>query len=148
MSLSTKAIDRLFDRLSATYGAQWHRVWDGVPMNDVKSLWAQELAGFENNLDAIVWALENLPERAPNVIVFRNLCRNAPTPPEKMLPLPKADPARMAAELAKLGTIAQAQKATTFDHKSWAKRILSQVEAGDKVRPVCVRFAKEALGMA
>ncbi len=26
----------------------------------------------------VAWALENLPERCPNVIEFRNLCRQAP----------------------------------------------------------------------
>jgi hypothetical protein len=145
MSLSIKAIDRLFERLGATYGAQWHRVWDGVPMADVKTLWAQELAGYENNLEPIVWALENLPERAPNVIVFKNLCRSAPAHEVVQLPEPKADPERVKAELEKLGQVKSAARANLVGQKDWARRIVARHEAGEILNPICLRFARQAL---
>ena len=37
-------------------------------------------------------------------------------------------------------------KNTTVDHKEWASRIIGKHEAGEKVRPVTLRFAREALG--
>jgi hypothetical protein len=147
MSLSVKVIDRLFERLSATYGATWAHQWDAVPMNDVKSAWAHELSGYEGRLDALAWALENLPERCPNVIVFKNLCRQAPAVVVERLPEPKADPERIRAELAKLGhhRAARGARANEIDHKGWARRIVARHDVGEKVRPYSLRIAREAL---
>ena len=147
MSLSMKAIDRLFERLSATYGNQWNRMWSGIPIADVKTSWAHELGGFERDLQPIAWALENLPEKAPNVIEFRNLARKAPTPELKQLPAPKADPSRVAAELAKLATVRADVTESAIDHKAWAKRLIARHNAGEKLMPISLRFAREALNM-
>jgi hypothetical protein len=146
MTLPVKAIDRLFERLSATYGEQWNRQWANVPIVDVKTVWAHELAGFAGQLEALAWGLENLPERCPNVIEFRNLCRRAPAPELPRLPEPKANPERLKQELSKLKDIrAEVFAAQTIDHKAWAKRIIARHEAGENVKPVNLRFAKEAL---
>jgi hypothetical protein len=95
MTLPVRVIDRLFERLLATYGQQWQGLWSGVPIVDVKSLWAAELALFADRLDAIGWALENLPERPPNLVQFKALCRQAPRPEVPALPLPERNPERM-----------------------------------------------------
>lgn len=147
MSLPTKAIDRLFERLSATYGAAWTRQWADVPINDLKAAWAHELAGFAGNLEALAWALENLPERCPNVIEFRNLCRRAPAPELPRLPEPKADPERLKLELSKLGAVRAKAVAGAglVDHKAWARRIMGRFDAGDRINPTTLRFAREAL---
>ena len=42
MSLPTKVIDRLFGRLSLTYGSQWLSMWQGLDLNDIKSLCGAE----------------------------------------------------------------------------------------------------------
>lgn len=149
MSLPNKAIDRLFERMAATYTTAWVRQFEVVPMQDVKTAWAHELAPFAGRLDAIAWALENLPGKCPNVIEFKTLCRQAPRPPEPALPMPAANPERMREELAKLGHIEKAKRmnASTFDHKAWAKRLIAQHEAGEKVKPISLRFAREALRM-
>ncbi len=147
MSLPSKAIDRLFDRLAATYGNEWINRWQGLDSMAVKSLWAHELSGFAGKLDAIAWALENLPPRSPNAIEFKHLCRQAPTPEVPRLPEPKADPERLKLELSKLDEIRAKAVANTglVDHKAWARRILGQFDAGDKVNPTTLRFAREAL---
>ncbi|MEN9885451.1 MAG: hypothetical protein RL758_29 [Pseudomonadota bacterium] len=146
MSLPAKAIDRLFERLAATYGAAWTRQWADVPINDVKSAWAHELAGFTGRLEAIAWALENLPEKCPNVIEFKNHCRRAPMPEAPKLPEPKADPERVKAELAKLKVMVnKPQQKSTVDHKAWAKAILDRKDAGARINPTTLRFAQEAL---
>lgn len=149
MTLPIKAIDRLFERLSATYGAAWTRQWLDVPMADVKTAWGHELSGFAGQLESVAWALENLPERCPNVIEFRNLCRRAPAPDLPRLPEPKADPERLKRELSKLGEIRAKAVANTglVDHKAWARRIVGRYEFGDKVSPPALRFAREALLM-
>lgn len=149
MSITVKVIDRLFERMAATYGAQWSRQWDGVPIGDVKTAWAHELTGFAQRLEAIAWALENLPERCPNAIEFRNLCRNAPAPAAKPLPTPPANPERLRAELAKLGHNPKAPRDTdaSVDPKGWAKRIVARHDAGEKVRRISLLFARQALGL-
>lgn len=145
MSLPTKAIDRLFERLAATYGAAWTRMWGDVPMIDVKAAWAHELAGFENDLESVAWALDNLPERCMNVIEFRNLCRRAPAADVQRLPEPKANPERLRSTVVKLADVRKAVTSTTVDHKGWARAILGRFNAGEKVNPCSLRFAQEAL---
>jgi hypothetical protein len=145
MSLPTKAIDRLFERLAATYGAAWTRQWADVPMSDAKTAWAHELSGYGNRLDVLAWALENLPERCPNVIEFRNMCRRAPAPDLPRLPEPKADPERLKAELSKLGEIrAQVAKSST-DGRDWAGRILAKKKS--TVSAYAWKCAEQAMGM-
>lgn len=148
MSLSNQAIDRLFNRLGATYGAQWDKSLGNAPLNDVKTVWAHELSGYasETGLKSVAWALENLPERVPNAIQFRNLCRLAPATEAPRLAEPKADPQRLAAELAKLGDMrAKVASESRVDHKAWAKRIIARHDAGDRINPTTLRFAREAL---
>lgn len=145
MSLPIQALDRLFSRLAATYGAAWERNLGSTPLADVKTAWGHELSGFSGRLEAIAWALENLPPKCPNVIEFKNLCRQAPAPEAPRLPEPKADPERLKAELSKLGEVRKAVVSSSVDHKAWAKRLIARHEAGDRIRPVTLRFAKEAL---
>ena len=148
MSLSAKAIDRIFDRLAVTYGAAWERSLGSAPISDVKTCWAHELSGFSGRLEFVAWALENLPEDPPNAIKFRNLCRMAPTPDVPKLPEPKADPARVRAEVAKLMDavgIKRGPQAKPSDHKAWAKCILAEQEDSGKVSAIRLRFAREAL---
>jgi hypothetical protein len=146
MSLSNQAIDRLFTRLGATYMAQWDRALGSAPLGDVKTLWAHELAPFSNSLHRIAWALENLPARCPNVIEFKQLCRQAPAPDVPELPEPKADPERLKQELSKLGDLrAKLVTDTRVDHKAWAKRIMVRYRAAERINPTVLRFAREAL---
>ena len=145
MSLPLQAINRLFDRLAATYGGAWLRQWDGMDPAAIKSLWAHELAGYENNLAAIAWALENLPETCPNLIQFRNLCRKAPEVEQKRLEMPKADPARVAAELAKMAPFLSAKPSAHADSRAWAKAILQRIKAGEVINPTAAQMAKDAV---
>jgi hypothetical protein len=145
MSLSNQAIDRLFTRLGATYGAQWDKSLGSAPLGDVKTLWAHELSTYANSLHRIAWALENLPARCPNVIEFKQLCRQAPAPEALALSEPKADPERLKRELAKLADIKKAVVADKVDHKAWAKKIMFRYTAGERINPTSLRFAREAL---
>jgi hypothetical protein len=147
MTLPIKAIDRLFERLGATYGAAWTRQWVDVPMNDVKAAWSHELQGYASNLQPIAWALENLPERCPNVIEFRNLCRHAPAPEVPRLPEPKVDPERLKQELAKLSSIRASVAPGSNDGREWARRIIGRLEAGERINPATLKCAKDALRM-
>ncbi len=150
MSLSLKAVERIHERMAMSYGAQYSRMWAGLDPNGLLAMWGSELASFASQpgLQRIAWALENLPERCPNLIEFKTLCRAArveiDTP---MLPLPKADPERVRAELSRLGYIPKEQRMQvgTVDHKAWAKRLIARHEAGEILKPYTLRCAQEAL---
>jgi len=142
-----KAIDRLFHRLGATYGAEWDRSLGQTPIADAKTVWAHELSVFKNSLHRIAWALENLPDRCPNVIAFKSLCKQAPTPQEIALPAPKADPERIAAELAKLAPLRQRVDCqSSYDTRAWAKTLKARHLAGDRLNMNQVRCYRLALG--
>jgi hypothetical protein len=148
MSMPLQAVDRLFSRLTMTYGPSFTRTFDGIDLNEVKSLWSHELSFYNTHekMSDIAWALENLPERAPNIIEFRNLCRKAPKRELPMLPEPKANPERLKAELSKLMAPAReaAEKSKFTDGREWARRILSRQAHGEIIPMACLRFAKEA----
>jgi hypothetical protein len=143
MGLPIKAIDRIFSRLAATYMAAWDRSLGAVPLSDIKTAWSYELGGFENRLQDVAWALDNLPEKPPNVIEFKKLCRLAPVTETPQLEAPKADPERLKAELAKLGHIAQRPPRHDLD---WAHAIMNRVKAGDRLCSYTKWSAEVALG--
>lgn len=148
MSLSLQAIDRLFARLNVTYGRDFMARWEGQDVMAVKSSWAHELAGFENHLHSIAWALENLPDRAPNIIEFRNLCRKAPAADVPRLPEPKADLARVNAELAKLGPLKAAlQNKPAVGGLDWAYSLQKRDNAGERLNMTVRKFYRQALGI-
>lgn len=149
MSLPIVAIDRLFARLHATYGAAWDRAMGSVPVADAKAAWAHELGGFAGRLQDVAWALEHLPERCPNVIEFRNLCRLAPAAEVAQLPAPPADPERIRAEMAKLGPMARQSLSVGGGaaNRNWAQRILARVAAGERVGRYARESAQVAMGL-
>lgn len=78
-------VDRLFVRLQGVYGrdftsqfSQLDSSGQDIGMMNAKQIWSEELGGFSEYPEAIAYALENLPERMPNAIVFREICRKAP----------------------------------------------------------------------
>lgn len=143
-------IDRIIKRLSGTYLAQWERMIGSTPISDVKTVWAHELSGFLQSreaMQAIAWVLDNLPEKCPNVIEFKGLCRKAPALESPQIEAPKADPARVAAELAKLGPLRTAP-VDRVDGRAWAHAILADVSAGVKRTPTVIQMARNVIGEA
>ena len=138
MSLPLPVIERLFDRLASTYGTDFTNRYVGE-VAKVKSVWAYELAGFGSNLKAIAYGLENLPERAPNIIEFRNLCCKAPESAPLMLDRPKADPKIIAMIVDGLKPLAKS------DRLDWARLIVANPKGRT---PTVVQMAKNAMGEA
>lgn len=69
-------IDALFNKMTVVYGNEWTKKWEGMPLAETKGAWAAELTGF--SVDQIKHALDMLPERPPNLIQFKNMCRQSP----------------------------------------------------------------------
>lgn len=136
-------IDWLFGRLHAKYGSEWARQYDGLPIGDAKSDWGSELAWTFGRQDVIRFALQNLPERCPNSIQFRNICRAAPAKTAVLLAEPKSNPVFIKEVLSKL-----AAPAAKTDGREWARRKLAAHAAGDRVGVFGLKLARQALGMA
>ena len=116
MSLPAAWTDKIFTKLTLAYGRDFLARWEGIDLNDVKSDWSHELAGFAEHPEAIAYALANLPPKAPSVIEFRALARRAPLPEVKLLDAPKADPARVAGSLDAAGGTPLPQRHTHAHH--------------------------------
>ena len=148
MSLPLPVLERLFARLNATYGRDFMSRYEGQDSGAVKTSWGHELDGYSNNLRPIAWALENLPDRAPNVLEFRAICRRAPAAEVPLLPEPKADPKRIADELAKLAPLRQrTEEHSRIDHKAWAKRLQARDAAGEPLNMNQRRCYRNALNL-
>ncbi|MDP3251305.1 MAG: hypothetical protein Q8M77_05280 [Hydrogenophaga sp.] len=150
MSLSLKAVERVHERLALSYGAQYARMWSGLDNSAVRETWCSELAAFASpsGMQRIAWALENLPDRCPNLIEFKSLCRAARVEQDApALPQPKADPERVRAELGRVGYKPKDQRLASgaVDQKAWARRLIARHEAGEVLRPYTLQCALEAL---
>lgn len=144
MSLPTPWVDRIFDKLTLVYGQDFLRRWADIDLNAVKSDWAHELSGFQQAPRAIAWALQNLPAgKAPTVLEFKFLARRSPPEELPKLDRPPADPDRVAAELAKLEPLKEKVLRSNTD---WAERIVARANAGERISPLPLRMAREALG--
>jgi len=140
----TQPIDRLFERLSMTYGIAWDNSIGTAPLNEIKSFWMNQLSGFmqsKESMMAISWALNHLPERPPNLVQFKNLCYQAPAVEKPQLPSPPADPERVKQEFAKLAGMNNPKS----DPKDWARKILGDYAAGVKKSPTVLKMARDAL---
>ncbi len=86
-------VEKIFARLLGIYGRQFSdkfsRMVGNVDagMENAKQVWAEELAGFGDQPDAIAYALKNLdPRFPPSALEFRELCRHAPRKEAPSLP--------------------------------------------------------------
>lgn len=146
MSLPSAWTDKIFTKLTLAYGRDFIGRWEGIDLSDVKTDWSHELSGFEDHPEAIAYALANLPQKPLTVIEFRAIARRAPVPDAPRLEAPKADPVKVAAEIAKQ-TGLKAAFAPKHNPKEWAERIVERAAAGEKIKPITLRFAREALGL-
>lgn len=148
---AASAVDYVFTIMAATYGAAWDRSLGIAPMADVKTVWGDSLDDFCANDDskrAILWGLKNLPDTVPNARQFRTLCRQAPAREVPQLDAPKADPQRVATELAKLAPLrAGVASASASDSKAWARAIVRRIADGARVSPGVATMARDALGL-
>jgi hypothetical protein len=127
MPLHSRYVEAIFARLLVRYGTAWTGKWKGVDLEAVKADWALLLEGVSSN--AIRYALENLPaEYPPTVAQFRALCCDRPNPEQKRLQAPKADPARVAAELQRMQRVR-----ATRNRLQWAYDLQEREKAGERL---------------
>lgn len=145
MSLPIEWVERIFKKLSVTFGRDFLGRYEGIPLMDVKTDWAHELSGFENHPEAIKHALQNInPNKPPTVYEFRNVCAAAPKLAAIDLPRPPQDPAIVAAIVSGI----KAKAATPNGMKDWAHRLKARHDAGIKLNAYQVSCYQTALKAA
>ena len=147
MALPTKAVERLFEKLQLTYGTEFTNKWGELNSMDLMTNWAFELAQFADNLNAIGWALQNLPDRCPNLIEFKNLCKQAPRPITVALDAPKAPVEVIDREISTMLAGLIKKPTDAGDHKRWARRLKERHEKGEHLSPYQINCYKTALDM-
>jgi hypothetical protein len=145
MSLPIAWVEQIFKKLALNYGADFMGRYKGLDITEVKADWAEELAYCVHRPDAIKFALSTLPDRAPTAQQFRALCMTAPAPvvAAKLVYEPKADPERLAVELAKLADLRNMP--ISDDNRGWAKAILAKHDAGVRMSPTTLELARLAV---
>ncbi len=126
-----EVINRLFAKLQGIYGhgftSKFSTGFNAASGQDdgwenAKSVWADELAGFEDHLEALKYALRNTdPVRAPSAREFLALCRQAPRKQSLHgLPhFPTPEDRERSASAAKAAS--QAVKASDNRERHWAR---------------------------
>ena len=147
MALPTKAVERLFEKLQLTYGTEFTNKWSELNSMDLMTNWAFELAQFADNLNAIGWALQNLPDRCPNLIEFKNLCKQAPRPITVALDAPKAPVEVIDREISKILAGLIKKPTDAGDHKRWARRLKERHEKGEHLSPYQINCYEIALDL-
>lgn len=138
---SMNTVDFIFARLTARYGDDWTRKWEGIDAASIKADWAHVLAGVHVN--AIVYALEYLPpDRPPTSAAFRDVCRRAPAPEAPRLEAPKADPARVARELRRLMTLRERERPTPAQA---AEVLMNREQRGERLTEFQRQFWRDVL---
>ncbi len=149
MSLPTKWVDAIFDRLSIAYGRDFLGRWEGMPIALVKTDWSECLKGFLDQPECIAFALANLPDsKPPTAQEFRAICRQAPVPMRVMLPPPKVEDSLVAEQLRKMASESFStpkDESGNFDYRRWAKKLKAAHEQGVKLSLVQVNAYRVAL---
>jgi len=141
MSLPIPWVTKIFDKLTLIYGKAFKARWEGLSIEDVKADWAQELAGFAENPDAIAYALKHIPaDRPPTVLQFKELCRKAP--PKTLAAISYTSSGAGIDAAKSLTTIITGNRA---DPKAWAKKLRAREEAGERLSPIQKGMWREAL---
>lgn len=142
MSIPSAWIDRIFEKLTLVYGAEFLSRWKGIPLDEVKADWVRELDGLENRPEAIKHALEHLPtDKAPTVLQFRELTRRAPDKGLPALPAPEVNPAAVARAVA----MANAAFNTPVDRMARQREHMAMELRGERVSPAQRDFWRRAL---
>lgn len=145
MKLPDEWIEKVMEAMAVRYGAEWLRMWEGVPIAKVKEDWATGLGWLWRRPDALRYGLANLPESPPNMAQFRAICNRCPDPEQKALPRPKADPKVVAKGREALRRVQRQLADEKAAGPSAVDRLLQLEAAGQQLTPGQRGFLQAAL---
>ena len=148
-SLPDRWIGKIFDEMQAMYGSKFTDMWKGIEPLAIRSTWAMTLAGFTARPECLKAALCACDERPwpPTLPEFLGLCRDAAKrvgSQHLALPAPEID---LEASGLRAKELAGAVKKTdAYDWLGWAKKLRTRYLGGERLLPVQIDMASEALG--
>lgn len=75
----TDGLNYIFAYMSAAYGNQFIRSFEGVKLEMVRMVWQKELGQYLQSKAVLDYALSKLPQDfPPSVFKFRELCKKSP----------------------------------------------------------------------
>ena len=78
--------DYIFTRMSAIYGANFARHWDGIDLVNVRAEWQKQLGNFLTYRPSMDYAIDRLNgDFVPSAIKFREFCNAGPALPRDEL---------------------------------------------------------------
>ncbi len=115
-------IERIFGRMEALYGSAFLDRWKHSDIDNVRRVWAEELAGFADHPEAIAHALKALTSKPtpPSLPEFLDLCRQAPRQFAPALEAPRLSPSEQAERAEAIS--AAFGRSADFDYLAWARR--------------------------
>lgn len=144
------AIDRLFARFIAIYGAQkMATAWGNGDAHERAIVWHETLCKFP--MSVVGDALRDLAEHGtgwpPTLPEFVQMVRDKVPPAAHRPALPVPDRRQADIELgAQKAAALKAAVSTRKDPRAWAHKILERHAAGDSsLAPITIQFAREAL---
>lgn len=149
-------VSKIFSIFQGNYGTQvldkfrtGERTESGgdAGIENALAQWADGLAGFAADPNALKRALENLPRLPPSLPEFRDLCRCYATRGtlQQALPAPDVTP-RQAAERQAQIEQALSGRPGAIPGREWAHKLRAQWLAGHVLAFQQIRCASEALG--
>lgn len=128
MTLPSSWVDRIFNKLTVTYGQRFLGLYSGISLDSVKADWAYELRGLAQSPNAIKYALEHMsPDKAPNVLEFRDMCRRAPAKAPVQIAPPPIDPEMTRKAMEAIN------RPEPHDPRAWAWALKDREEKGAKL---------------
>lgn len=143
MAMPDDWVNAIFTKLSLVYGARFKSMYSGHEVEQVRADWAHELDGIGG--ESINYALHNLPTlHPPNVLQFRELCRQCRPAMRQALPPPRG--ARMSpAVKAKLQQCVERMRSAPRDHLAGARSLRDKERRGILLTRVQREFWRIAL---
>lgn len=142
-------ITEIFRRMELNFGSRFSNLWRNVAPAEMRSHWAEMLAGMHDRPLAIKAALEACQGKddPPTPAQFLESCRlflrTQADKQHKQIPPVEISIEAIHARARQLESIAA--KPPAYDYKLWAKTLRSEYLAGVHLLPVQVAMASEAL---
>jgi len=134
-------VEKIFQKLTLTFGRDFTSRWEGIPLDEVKADWAHELRGFQQNPQAIAYGIEHcISGKPPTVQEFKTVCLRRQDA-FVALPGPAINKELADTVIAKLKSPKHQN-----DMKDWARILKTRHEAGEKLSLYQVKCYETALG--
>lgn len=151
LQTTQQPIDRLFLKMSMSYGRHWLEMWMNLPISEVKAEWSEKLKENGITLSIAIKTIDHLIDDGktfpPTLPEFLQHCKGLkPKVYNQALPH-KYSEEELAHKREKLAEATSVLTKSNNANKAWAKRILANVENGIHYPDISIRFAKEAMGI-